>query len=673
MKKKNYSGRKIIAISIIFVFVLGLAYFRQTFFVRKGIVAGEENQNSGANLEGLKNKIGPDVEYSVDRNTGRLTFIVAKKEEIPLPFKKLFSLKPEMAARYFMQEYGKYFGLENPSRELIYAGKKSDEKMMSHVAFSQKYGGVPIFGAQAIVHLGEDNSVKSANAKFVPNVFSETQPKISAKRAVKEAGKYWGDLENKGDKGSLESSKPQLYIFNKGLLENKKSDINYLVWMVKICGKERGGCEYFFINARDGSFVYHLSGRRAISRNVYDGNSGSYVLARSEGQGATGITDADNIYDILDSVHNYFNTKFGRNGANKLGGLGDGLSSPYADTDAYVRIDNSEAGCPQAFFDGYSVKFCSGEAVTDIAGHEYQHGVSYHSVLDAYGQPWGLDYAGESGATEEAYASIFGETFEQFRKGSVDWQLGEDSNVPGYESVSFSFSNPQSIDIGYGPYPAKTSDLGFYCGADDYGGVHQNSSVLAHAAYLAAVGGDYNGRSIGSAGIDIIEQVYYRAMNYYFTMSTDFEAAYNSLNTACNDLYGEGSFYCVEIKESLQAVELDQLTRCEGRSQEEEQAQITADVISIPYSVKKNARRRINFSMASFEINKKKWVTVRIGGRKVKVTRVKSPGGTTIVAVNLKYRKWARGNYGVAVSYKRKIGKSWQKGTVSEDNVLSII
>lgn len=671
MKNKKISWKKIAAVAIILVFVLGLAYFRQTFFVRKGIIAGEENQNSGANLEGLKNKIGPDVEYSLDPNTGLLTFIAAKKEEIPLPFKKLFSLKPEMAARYFMQEYGKYFGLENPSRELIYAGKKSDEKMMSHVAYNQKYGGVPIFGAQAIVHLGEDNSVKSANAKFIPNVFSETQPKISAKRAVKEAGKYWGDLGNRGDKGSLQSSKPQLYIFNKGLLENKKGDINYLVWMVKICGKERGGCEYFFINARDGSFVYHLSGRRDISRNVYDGNSGSYVLARSEGQGATGINDADNIYDILDSVQAYYSTKFSRNGANKLGGLGDGLSSPYANTDAYVRIDNVEAGCPTAFFDGYSVKFCSGEAVTDIAGHEYQHGVSYHSVLDAYGQPWGLDYAGESGAIEEAYASIFGETFEQFRKGSVDWQLGEDSNVPGYGSVSFSLSNPQSIDIGYGPYPAKTSDSGFYCGADDYGGVHQNSSVLAHAAYLAAVGGNYNGRSIGSAGIDIIEQVYYRAMNYYFTTSTDFEAAYNSLNTACNDLYGEGNSYCVEIKKSLQAVEFDQLTPCEGGPRDE--ALITSDVTSLAYSAKKNAKRRINFSMASFEINKKKWVTVRIGGRKVKVTRVKSPGGTTIVAVNLKYRKWARGNYGVVVSYRRKIGKSWQRGTVSEDNVLSII
>lgn len=666
MKNKKRSGRKIVAAAGIFFFVLGLVLLSQTFFNRRGKVAGEQIENSGNSLDELKRKIGPGVEYSADRNTGVLTFLAAGKGKIPLPFEKLFSLKPEMAADYFLQEYGKYFGLSKPAKELIYVGKKSDERKMNHVLYNQKYESIPVFGAQAIIHLNSDNSVSSASANFLPNVVSETKPKISPKRAVKEAGKYWQDWRDRGD---FEAAKPKLYIFNKGLVENERSGINYLVWLVEIFAKERDNREYFFISARDGSFVYHLTGRRDINRNVYDGNSGSHVLARSEGQAATGITDVDNMYDILGDIHNYFSVKFGRNGANKQGGLGDGTYSPYADTDAHVRIDNVESGCPTAFFDNSSINFCSGEAVTDVAGHEYTHGVSYHSILNAYGQPWGLNYTGESGAIEEAYASIFGETFEQFRKGSTDWQLGEDSNVPGYQSVSFSLSDPGSIDAGYGPYPAKTSDSGFYCGEDDYGGVHQNSSPLAHAVYLAAVGEDYNGYSMGSVGIDVVEQVYYRAMNYYFTTTTDFEAAYSALNTACNDLYGEGSFYCTEIKESLQSVELDQPTPCENGSQ----AAITADVTSLQYSAKKKAKRKINFVMSSLEINKKKWVKVRVGGRNVKVVRVKSSGGTTIVAVNLKYRKWARGSYGAVVSYKRKIGKSWQKGTISEDNVLSII
>ncbi len=669
MKNKKLSARKIAFAAIILVFIFSLAFWSRTFFARKGVVAGEETQKGTINLDELKQKVGSNVEYSADRATGALSFIAAKKGEIPLPFKKLVSVSPQTAARYFMQEYGKYFGLANPEKELLLVAKKSDNRKMNHVFYNQKYKGVPVFGAQAVVHLASDNSVRSAGARFVPGIISETRPEISPERAEKEARKYWEDL---GNKEKPRSQKPELYVFNKGLIEDKKSEVDYLVWMTDLFGKTSRNHEYFFVNALDGSLVYHLAGTRDLERRIWDGNTGSYVLGRSEGEGATGVGDVDNAYDILGDVHNYYSVKFGRNGANKQGGLGDGVYSPYAYTDAFVRIDNVASGCPTAFFDGYSVNFCSGEVATDVVGHEYTHGVSYYSILNASGQPYGLVYSGESGAIEEADASIFGETFEQFRKGSADWQLGEDTSVPGYQSVSFSLSNPSSIDAGYGPYPAKTSDSGFYCGTEDNSGVHQNSSPLAHAAYLAAVVGSFNGRTITGAGVDPVEQVYYRAINYYFTTTADFEAAYNSLNTSCSDLYGESNLYCTEMKKSLQAVELDQPTRCEGVA-ETPAPEITSDVATLAYSAKKNVHQRINFSMENLGISNKKWVTVRIGSRKVKTERVKSSGETTVVRVNLKYRKWTRGSYGVTVSYKKKVGKSWQKGTISEDDVLAII
>lgn len=657
--------KKIILIGFALTFfVLGLVFFYQAFFAEKGEVAGEQTKNLSADIKELKNKVGPGVDYSVSRNTGALTFIAAGKDKIPLPLEKLVSVEPTVAAKYFMQEYGKYFGLSKPARELLYAGAKRDDLKMNHVAYVQKYKGIPVFGTYGIVHLEKDNSVSSASAKFLPDIVSETRPKISSKRAVKEAEKYW---EDGGSIGSPEETNPKLLIFNKGLVENKKSDLFYLVWMVELWDKKRGEHEYFFINALDGSFVYHLSGTRSLSRNIYDGDSGAYVLSRSEGQPAIGTADVDNAYEYLLGAHNYFQTNFGRDGANKQGGLGDGSTNLYTDTDAYVRIDNNPNkvySCPNAWYDYYSIKFCSGEMTADVLGHEYGHGITYHSIL-YYTWPWGFDYEGESGAMDEGYADIFGELVENSIKGSADWKIGEDSA----SGISRNLGDPGSFNMGYGPLPGKMSDSGYYCGSEDYGGVHQNSTVFGHTAYLSAVGGTYNGYSISGVGADATGQVFYRALNYYLGASSSFEDAYNALNTSCSDLYGAGSATCAEVQKALQAVELDQASPCEAVAT----TQITSDVSTLLYSERKKAKARVNLTVNGINVTKKKYLTVRLGGRKTKVMRVGVSGDSTIVNVEIKYRKWPRGDYGAVVTHKQKIGKSWQRGSISEDNILSII
>jgi|GEM_PF-3186939 Zn-dependent metalloprotease len=656
-RKKMETKTKIIA--TLAALLAGAAILSGVFFVEKGKVAGEANQSSEAKLEEFKEKVGPDAEYAVNKNTGAVRFVSATKDGIPLPFKKLFSVDPATAAKYFMQEYGKYLGLEKPAKELLFVGKKSDEKKMNHLAYVQKHEGVPVFGTYAIVHLKENNSVSSVGAKFLPGIFSETKPKISRERAKKEAEKYWEDW---GHIGKPESNKPTLFVFNKGLVENKKDDAYRLVWMVELWNKDEGGREYFFINAIDGSFVYHLSGTRNLNRRVFDGNSGAYVLSRSEGQGAAGVADVDNAYSYLGGAHNYFLNTFGRNGANSQGGFGDGYTSAYANTDAYVRVNNNPNKvyeCPNAWYDYYSIKFCEGELTSDILGHEYGHGVTYNSIL-YYGWPWGFDYTGESGAIDEGYADIFGEFTEKYISGSNDWLLGAGSDYGTIRSLS---------DPGSMGYPEKMSDSSFYCGDWDYGGVHTNSTVFGHSAYLAAAGGTFNGYSIAGVGTDATGQIYYRALNYYLGSSSSFEDAYSALGTSCSDLYGAGSATCAEVQKALLAVELNNASPCEGG----DTALIVSDTDTLSYSDSKKTKTRLNLTVSGISVSKKKHLKVRLGGRKVKVKGARLYGSSTIVNVLVKYGKWPRGEYGATVTYKQKSGNSWQRGTVSEDGVLSII
>lgn len=65
----------------------------------------------------------------------------------------------------------------------------------------------------------------------------------------------------------------------------------------------------------------------------------------------------------------------------------------------------------------------------------------------------------------------------------------------------------------------------------DGGGVHVNSSITNHAAYLI-------GQEIGR---EKLGQIYYRALTVYLTSNSDFSEARQAIVQSAIDLYGEGS------------------------------------------------------------------------------------------------------------------------------------
>ncbi|MEH7272243.1 M4 family metallopeptidase, partial [Neobacillus vireti] len=82
-----------------------------------------------------------------------------------------------------------------------------------------------------------------------------------------------------------------------------------------------------------------------------------------------------------------------------------------------------------------------------------------------------------------------------------------------------------------GVYPAHMDE--FYCmpTSVDGGGVHVNSSITNHAAYLI-------GQEIGRHKLG---QIYYRAISVYLTPNSDFSDARKAIVQSAIDIYGEGS------------------------------------------------------------------------------------------------------------------------------------
>lgn len=604
--------------------VLGLSLFLILF---SGVVTAEQGNkpknSEKITLNGVEMKKSHNFDYSVDKNTGKVTFINAIDNNKGLTLAEYpgSNPTPASAANQFVAEYGSYFGLLNPSEETRLANEKKDDLEMNHFWYDQKYKGIPVFAGQVAVHVRDNLSVSSANGIIVPDINIDTNPKISKEKAIGKAISVWS---KQFKTSKVEVLNTELMIFNKGIVENKNDSKNYLVYEVEL-NKEPVRHEYYYVDAHSGDLIYQVTGTYNINRRImdcyyypYSGGAGcgldtpysGYTYGRSEGQSARGaspdatygLTDTDDLYSIINSSHNYFSTKFSRNGANNQGGIGDDSNSLKENSDGWVYLDpvaliDPTFDCPNAFFDGFSINFCDGIVDPDVAAHEYAHGVVHYSISG------GLTYTYESGALHEAYGDIFGAEVENYISGSGNWLMGENMNVPGIASPIRNLQNPPSISDALGVHPDRFYHSGLYCGMGDAGGVHHNSTVVSHAAYLMAEGGTHNTCTISAIGRDKMSKIFYRALTNYFTTNIDFNGTYNALVISCSDLYGSDSATCVNTRKALWATELNQGGACSAQARVEPGCADTTNPTVTSQNPANSASNMARNSNVYFELN----------------------------------------------------------------------
>ena len=236
-------------------------------------------------------------------------------------------------------------------------------------------------------------------------------------------------------------------------------------------------------------------------------------------------------------------------------------------TSQYVHLNGTATGAMvcnpgYAFASIAGVAFCAGSlaaAAYDVLGHEYGHFISRYRSFNG-NTPNSLLNVGPAGALNENVSDIYGEAFEYYMTGTNNWIFGGGANHRVYRNLI----DPPSLvsPTTNGPSPDRFHSEYFYCGTNDSGGIHHNSTVPGKAAYLTAVGGDFNGCSITGLGTQKVEQIWSRASVNYYAASETFNGAYQGLRQACLDLYPAAD--CAQLTKALQAVELDQPGKCSG-------------------------------------------------------------------------------------------------------------
>jgi len=189
--------------------------------------------------------------------------------------------------------------------------------------------------------------------------------------------------------------------------------------------------------------------------------------------GCNGDADQEglNSYTYIKNIYNYWQNYLGRDSYDDDG---DEIQM-YIDIDSNWQNAHWVGGCE-------FLEFSDGWATLDIIGHEFSHAVTDHTS--------DLVYSKESGALDESFADING-IFVDYG----DWLMGEDLAGGAIRSMA----NPTL----YGDPDRYNSPLKASLTGGDNGGVHTNSGINNHAAYLVTEGGTFNGVNVPMGGISM--------------------------------------------------------------------------------------------------------------------------------------------------------------------------
>lgn len=449
---------------------------------------------------------------------------------------------------------------------------KKDKLGMKHVTLQQMVNGVPVEGSEIIVHYGKDGQVNTINGYYnraaTPGDMS-IRASISKDKALETA------------KTAISAPDVLPYDPTAKLVVYPYKGENYLAYKtnVNFLGKNPGNW-YVYVNAKNGEVIDKINTIMDLGQYKKAKGSGFGVLGEhrnlhishknipDDGLGTLFFLN-DISHENLGGIRTYdFNNQWSGQLPGKLYSDKDAAFHDKYDRAAVDAHYNSEKvyeyyleehnrnsidgegmaivstvhfgknfnnafwnGKQMTYGDGDGDFFISLSAGLDVAAHEMTHGVTTHSA--------GLHYRFQSGALNESFSDIFGALVDK-----EDWEVGEE--IMGDEAVASgrtslrSLSNPNKYMVsedyvpygdGSGTYPSHMSQFYDLPLELDNGGVHINSSIFNHAAYLT-------GTEIGK---DKLGQIYYRALVHYLTPTSKFSDARRAVVQSAVDLYGENS------------------------------------------------------------------------------------------------------------------------------------
>ncbi len=542
------------------------------------VSSGRTASPSGASQ--IKTLVQPVLSGSKERATkiirhkGRTVFIEKESAET--------KAAPEERLYRFLDETKAWSGIDDPRESFKIADIRTDGLGITHIRTVQQFRGVDIYGAEATIHL-DGTRERFTGAFHSPDRNTKTTPSVSAATAIRKVVEdvsvetVYRQLSQK-EQDILDYSAPSTSL----VLYSTGEDEYRLAWAVTIRPNFIEEWKYF-IDAASSEIIHKFNNTCSdgpVTAQAYDLNNvlqtistylesdmyylmniSEHMFNMSTDEGVILTLNANNTstayldYSYVTSSNNtwpqknavsahnhatlayrYLWNTFGRNSVNGRGG--NIISFVNVAEDDGTSMENAFWNGKAVFYGNGGSSFYSLAGALDVAAHELGHGVVSNTA--------NLEYYGQSGAINESYADIFGSMVDR-----DDWRIGEDITRTSYSPSGAlrDMADPHNGGTSLSqPYWQPKSVSEMYTGSQDNGGVHINSSIGNHAYYLYAT----------AVTKEKAEQVFYKALTDYLTMTSKFIDFRIAVVQAASDLFGASSTEVTKAEEAFTAVGIQQ-------------------------------------------------------------------------------------------------------------------
>jgi Zn-dependent metalloprotease len=362
-------------------------------------------------VRAMRNEADGTVAVSGESATGRVGFIRLRGQGDLLP-----SLGATTAATAadkattYLDKYAANFGAR-PGE--LTQGQVTRTPSGWTVTYTQQYRGVDVFGSMLRAQVDEQGDLTSVNGFAAPDLSLSTEPRISAARAGANAvGVVRAQppgADGATDTSGIRAASTDLVVYRKGSTKGEAGEA-VLAWNVEVTNGDNVR-DVLLHDAGTGKVVNRYSLiHDALDRHLIEAggrtNPATFTEVWKEGDAFPGALNLDQQNEVLGTGESYwfFRNVFGRD---SYDGLGHSMTTVNNDG----RIN-----CPNANWNGATTNYCNGVTSDDVVAHEWGHAYTEFTH--------GLIYQWQSGALNESYSDIWGETVDLIN-GRMDADEGD--------------------------------------------------------------------------------------------------------------------------------------------------------------------------------------------------------------------------------------------------------